>query len=75
MYRHSQLKVIQKALEDDLFPFVIIDAPHLRVSHFETAYRMARQRHYEVYIVELRPPIDVRSAVTSFLSLSCSFLT
>ncbi|XP_032233841.2 YLP motif-containing protein 1-like [Nematostella vectensis] len=53
VYMASLFKAFTKTLDDGFFPMVLMDATNDKVSHFEKYWSLAKQKGFEVYIVEI----------------------
>ncbi|XP_057375414.1 uncharacterized protein LOC130696351 isoform X2 [Daphnia carinata] len=52
-YRQSLLKSLKKNLDDGHFPFIIVDALHVKVSDIFDVYDAARSRTFAVFLIDL----------------------
>lgn len=52
-YRNSLYKTFRKTVDDGFFPFIIVDAIHNKVRHFDKIWSYAKQKGFQVYIAEM----------------------
>ncbi|ESO90064.1 hypothetical protein LOTGIDRAFT_123812, partial [Lottia gigantea] len=57
-YRQSLYKSFKKTIDDGFFPFIVIDATHEKVKHFEEFWSYAKSKGFQVYIVEVEADVS-----------------
>lgn len=61
-YRQSLLKSLRRNLDEGHFSFIIIDAPHIKITEISDVQSAARSRAFAVFLVDL--PDEGRPGVT-----------